>query len=219
MDVFVPSGWTRTVLNGRTVYTSPNPYPVKIHSRSDLSVHHRKGRFLEVSEENLVFGIKRKQKERKFVSSKVALSDTLPISVNQPSAAVQNLSVYGGALATAVQGGALATAVRDGALATAGQGGALATAVQGGALVTAVHGGALATAVQGGALATAGHGGALGTAGHGGALGTAQQQVGEGTMMDHENDTLVGHEDPLEQVGECFVQVECVEYLEYSWKL
>ena len=67
----MPTGWTRLVHNGRVLYSSPpNPTPVRIYSRAELETHQRKGRFLEVQADQLVFSRKRKQKEKKFIAAK-----------------------------------------------------------------------------------------------------------------------------------------------------
>ena len=49
---------------------SPGPYSVKIYSKSELAGHHLKGRFLEVSADQFVFGRKRKKSEKKYVAIK-----------------------------------------------------------------------------------------------------------------------------------------------------
>ena len=74
-EIFIPGGWTRSVLNGRIVYQTPAPFPVKIYSLADLSVYHRKGRFLDVKEDQLVFSRKRKKKEKNYVPHKVTVGN------------------------------------------------------------------------------------------------------------------------------------------------
>ena len=64
----VPPGWTRLIEKGRVLYSSPSdPTSVRIYSCSELSIFHRKGRFLDVKEDDLVFTRKRKLKEKKFL--------------------------------------------------------------------------------------------------------------------------------------------------------
>ena len=82
-EIFVPSGWSRSVINGRIVYITAAPHSVKIYSLADLAVYHRKGRFLEVLEDQLVFSRKRKKKEKKFTTSKLALSVVSPRTVQE----------------------------------------------------------------------------------------------------------------------------------------
>ena len=82
-EIFVPSGWSRSVINGRIVYITAAPHSVKIYSLADLAVYHRKGRFLEVLEDQLVFSRKRKKKEKKFTTSKLALSVVSPRTVKE----------------------------------------------------------------------------------------------------------------------------------------
>ena len=65
-EISVPLGWSRTVQNGRALYISPPPFPVKIYSQTDLALYQKKGRFLDIMEDQLVFGRKRKKKEKKL---------------------------------------------------------------------------------------------------------------------------------------------------------
>ena len=70
----VPTGWKRLQHNGRVVYSSPpSPNSVLIRSHSELSDQHRKGRFLEVRIDQLVFTKKRRKKEKKYETKKKAL--------------------------------------------------------------------------------------------------------------------------------------------------
>ena len=71
-EISVPLGWSRTVQNGRAVYISPPPFPVKIYSQTDLALYQKKGRFLEIMEDQLVFGRKRKKKEKKYLVNKMS---------------------------------------------------------------------------------------------------------------------------------------------------
>ena len=71
-EISVPLGWTRTVQNGRALYISPLPFPVKIYSQTDLALYQKKGRFLDIMEDQLVFGRKRKKKEKKYLVNKMS---------------------------------------------------------------------------------------------------------------------------------------------------
>ena len=73
-EVFVPNGWSRIVLRGRIVYQTPAPDSVKIYSLADLAIYHRKGRFYDVLEDQLVFSRKRKKKEKKYFANKMVSS-------------------------------------------------------------------------------------------------------------------------------------------------
>ena len=62
-----PPGWSRIVKSGRVLYSSPpGPNSVKIYSKSMLGDFHKKGRFLEISENQLVFTTKRKPKQKNY---------------------------------------------------------------------------------------------------------------------------------------------------------
>ena len=73
-EVFIPVGWSRVILKGRIVYLTPAPDSVKIYSLADLATYHRKGRFQDVLEDQLVFSRKRKKKEKKYVANKIVSS-------------------------------------------------------------------------------------------------------------------------------------------------
>ena len=64
----VPPGWTRLIEKGRVLYSSPSePIFVRIYSRAELSLFHRKVHFLDVKEDDLVFTRERKLKEKNFL--------------------------------------------------------------------------------------------------------------------------------------------------------
>ena len=68
-DDFSPPGWSRIVRKGRIIYSSPpGSSCVKIYSKSQLLDFHKKGRFLDVSEDQLVFTLKRKPKQKNYVT-------------------------------------------------------------------------------------------------------------------------------------------------------
>ena len=59
-DKALPSGWTRCIHKGRVVYSTPPPFPMLIRSRAQLKEFHQKRMFMEVSTEQLIFSLKRK---------------------------------------------------------------------------------------------------------------------------------------------------------------
>ena len=68
-QVSVPEGWDRYLHNGRVVYSPPHlPHQRKhvIHSRAELLEHHKKGKFLDIDVDQLVFASKRKQNQKRF---------------------------------------------------------------------------------------------------------------------------------------------------------
>lgn len=62
-EIWVPEGWTRTELNGRILYVTPAPCSIRIYSKSELTIHQKKGKFLDVLGEQLVFSRKRRKKD------------------------------------------------------------------------------------------------------------------------------------------------------------
>ena len=67
-EVIVPPGWKRFEHNGRIVYsTPPFPSPVQIRCHAELAEQHKKGRFLEVEVDQLVFSRKRRKPDLRDV--------------------------------------------------------------------------------------------------------------------------------------------------------
>ena len=74
--VIVPEGWSRSVSSGRIVYASPEPYSVRMYSRSELAGYQKKGRFLDVVEDQFVFSRKRKKKDDVVMKKKMSSFNT-----------------------------------------------------------------------------------------------------------------------------------------------
>ena len=74
--MIVPEGWSRSVSSGRIVYASPEPYSVRMYSRSELAGYQKKGRFLDVVEDQFVFSRKRKKKEDVVMKKKMSSFNT-----------------------------------------------------------------------------------------------------------------------------------------------
>ena len=70
----VPPGWKRFIHNGRVVYSTPPPFVYQIRRKSDLVNLHNKDLFRDVSENQLVFTVKRKSKEQNFTYEKITCS-------------------------------------------------------------------------------------------------------------------------------------------------
>ena len=62
----LPHGWIVIEQNRRKIYLTPPPKRIKIDCKAKLTEYHKNGRFLEVKEEDLVFGMKRKRKIKSF---------------------------------------------------------------------------------------------------------------------------------------------------------
>ena len=78
----VPPGWKRYEHNGRIVYSTQPPFPKIIRSHAMLTEYHKRGEFLEIKPDQLVFSRKRKKREIKFeVHKKVteAVEDSFEI--------------------------------------------------------------------------------------------------------------------------------------------
>ena len=72
-EAFVPQGWQRYLRNGRVVFSPPvlpHQRPLVIYSRGELSEYQKKGKFLDIDVDQLVFARKRKQKQKNFVTEK-----------------------------------------------------------------------------------------------------------------------------------------------------
>jgi hypothetical protein len=65
----LPPGWMISEQNKRKVYLTPLPRRVKIDCRARLIEFQKQGKFLEMKEEDLVFGLKRKRKSKAFDQS------------------------------------------------------------------------------------------------------------------------------------------------------
>ena len=62
----LPPGWMISEQNKRKVYLTPLPRRVKIDCRARLIEFQKQGKFLEMKQEDLVFGLKRKRKSKAF---------------------------------------------------------------------------------------------------------------------------------------------------------
>ena len=83
-EVFVPVGWERYLHNGRVVYSPTQEHPVKIRSRAELIEYQRKGKFLSLDPDQLVFVSKRKQKQKSFeVNKKYSSSEAFEGPLNK----------------------------------------------------------------------------------------------------------------------------------------
>ena len=72
-EASVPEGWERFLHKGRIVYSPPhlpNQRKVVIHSRAELSEYHKKGKFLDIGVDQLVFASKRKQNQKRYETKK-----------------------------------------------------------------------------------------------------------------------------------------------------
>ena len=86
----LPPGWSISEHNLRKVYLTPLPKRIKIDCKAKLVEYHSRGRFLEMKEENLVFGVKRKRKgnydsalSSKAIESSESVNVISPMKMNQ----------------------------------------------------------------------------------------------------------------------------------------